>query len=1262
MATGSVPASTARQDHERFIERQLDRTRRQVKMVELAAAGITLVVGVLVFFLVAALIDHWVLGLGTFGRFTLLATLVGGIAWYAWAVIWPLLRNSINPAYAALTIEHSTPTLKNSLINFLMLRSHRGDVHEVVYEAVGQRAATDLQHVPIDSVVDYSKLIKVGYALAAIFAVCAAYQILSPKDPLQTFARVAAPWADIARPSRVQIENVEPGDAEQYFGDQVTISAVIRGARSSDRMVLRYSTADGQIEDQAVELTPDDAHHRFTTQIPRDGQGLQQDITYRIEAGDAVTRDYTLTVVSAPTIVVEKLEYDFPAYTQKARETRERSGDIRALEGTRVTIHAKANTPIQAAYLEFDPVNDHAPEATLQRQRVTLQASGTSASGSFVLELQPDRVTPKFGTYQVTFVTARGQLGQHPALHTIDVIRDLPPEVEILAPRTQQVEVPENGEAVVEVRAVDPDYALSRVGLKLASGGRELADKALLSGPSQAGQAVTKFHFRPSEFKLRAGDEIAYWATAADNRTSPQNSVADPNTARTSNQFFKIVPADPNAKPPANPDQQGQPQADRPPMGNDNPPDQPPQGEKGAPDQRNQADQGRDPNQQPMNEQGTDEGGSDGNQSEQKKPNEKNSSSEPNDQPRDQGDMGKSPNDQSQGGGAGDDQQAKDKPMPNENQGKNESGMGGGTNAGENEGEGNAAEQPQEGGKQPKGANQAGGSSDEQNKTTPQDQGAGGKDQGGAGTGQGARDPGQPKGAEGNDPNAKPDNSQGGASGANESGERPPLHEGEAFEKALERMLEKARQEQGKTPQGEAGRDTQQQPSQDDIDKLPQHLKDRLQELLKKQQQQQQQPQDGASGQQQSQPGVKGDGNQTPPQNPPGPTGENQPGEGASGEQSQPAGADKKQGTGANNERSQGGAGQQEGGDNVKPEKNSSTGEPQTEGERQGGMGQNGEAGAGRANEDNKGSVQAQEAGRDKPKSMQSDNKQPGQGNEAQSPSGSKRQSDSQGDEGGDRSGGGEQGGGQRANAAGNDSAGSNSAADEGAGAANQSGMGETAASAGDKQKAAGQTGQAGNEAGNGSTTQKDPRGDRPGRANQPNAGEQAPMQNKQPQPTGRDDREGTGQTGDFVTGGGKPSEQHGKSRFADAEGPAAEKARLDYAREATDLVLEYLKDQKDQPDQELLDDLGWTSEDLKQFLAKWEAAKRDAAVNPGGQRELDEALRSLGLRPSQDKLRRGETRSDNVRGLGDVGPTSGPPSKYLEQFRAFKKGAARGK
>ena len=70
---------------------------------------------------VSTITDHLV-GMGTVGRCLALAVLVGFSLWYLAMHVGPLLIRTINPAYAARTIEEATPTLKNSLINFLLLR------------------------------------------------------------------------------------------------------------------------------------------------------------------------------------------------------------------------------------------------------------------------------------------------------------------------------------------------------------------------------------------------------------------------------------------------------------------------------------------------------------------------------------------------------------------------------------------------------------------------------------------------------------------------------------------------------------------------------------------------------------------------------------------------------------------------------------------------------------------------------------------------------------------------------------------------------------------------------------------------------------------------------------------------------------------------------------------------------------------------------------------------------------------------------------
>ena len=73
------------------------------------------------------------------------------------------------------------------------------------------------------------------------------------------------------------------------------------------------------------------------------------------------------------------------------------------------------------------------------------------------------------------------------------------------------------------------------------------------------------------------------------------------------------------------------------------------------------------------------------------------------------------------------------------------------------------------------------------------------------------------------------------------------------------------------------------------------------------------------------------------------------------------------------------------------------------------------------------------------------------QGDQQEPPSGGhgKRESDSQGDQGGDRSGGGEEGGGQKSNRDGTGSAGQNQSADEGAGESSEQGAGRNSPNAG---------------------------------------------------------------------------------------------------------------------------------------------------------------------------------------------------------------------
>jgi hypothetical protein len=1188
--TGDAPPIVADERPDpsgQFIDRQLRKTQLQIKLVDLAVSTATCAAGLLGAMLVLILVDHWVFGLGFWTRLLAFVALIAAAVWFLGGSVLPLLLRPISTLYAARTIEVSAPTLKNSLINFLFFRGERATLSRGVYDALQDRAALDLRSVPLDSAVDRTRLIRVGYVLAAVLTMCAAYTILSPKDPFQTIHRVSAPWADISRPARVAIEDVQPGDADVYQGQQIPISALVRGIGADEQVTLIYTTADAQSVERPLAMKWDSSGRRQEVAFPPDAAGIQQVTDYRIRAGDALSRTYRLKVSPAPSFRIERVEYRYPAYMKRPAATAEGKGPIKAPEGTRVTVHAEANYPIRSAAIEFDSGGPAKGTGGGTPERVPMEFTSTSAHGSWVLELLPDRASPKHVSYQIRFTNTRGQQSENAVQFPIEVSPDLPPEVEILSPEKDRIDVPQNGSEKIEIRAVDPDFGLTRIGVRGAAKGTEVLKTDLFSDAAgRAGQTVVQYAFQPAKIGLSVGDEVVVWAVAEDNRTSPGSETPSPNIARTRNYHFRIVaPAKPNE------------------AGNS------PDGDKKQ----------------------------EGKNDDRSKPGEKSQS------------------------GAGGEQQTPGQAGSSNEQGgqeKSDSASGGGSSS---EGTAGKESQPMQQGPDQSGSGQSGAeqAGSEQSGDSNSKASSGGSQEGTGGSGEtgdsGAKDGGskengadQTSGQQGS-ANQNGDNSgsggaksEGGQAGGGAGSPREePLHDGEVIEKTLEHM-----QSSGKAGNGSDNTNSSQSSN----------------------------PRNGNAGSGQTQ--SAGQSGEKPP-------GEKQPGENAGGSAAKPqtpekAGSSSKtEPPAAKPEAGKGDAGTEgskpnEGMQGAKPEGQkpdaaTAAGEapdptgskPPSQAEGSNPQQTPGKAGAGQAGEKPQ-SGMPEGANRDRGKTQEGSGNEK-QGNEASPNSQSKHQSDSAGSSTGDRSGGGEQGAGQNARQPNGNSPGSTSAGDQGAGAAGEPGRGETGASAGDKTAAAKPTGQPGQDKGAGSATAANKGSDpssKPSTSAKPDAtaGEKQPPSAAQPAGAGSKMAGGEG----AVTGGGVPGSNSTAGNTKAGEVADNEEANLDYARKVTDLVLEYLSNQESRPDEKLLGELGWSQDDLKNFLQRWRELKQAAADTPDGKRELDENLKSLGLRPAADQVRKGASRDEQLPGLRDSGLRSSPPPQYLEQFDAFKKGTSR--
>ena len=190
-------------------------------------------VGVLLFFVAAVLLDHWIMpgGLGFWGRTLLFVLLCCGAGWYIATRLLPLLIWRINPYYAAQAIEETRPSLKNSLLNYLWFRQHHAEVPEAIFDALQSQAATGVSSVPIEQTVDRAPIIRLSYVMLAMVTLFAGYFLCSPKNPFVTISRVMLPWTKTLAPSRVKITKIEPGTTTAFRGQTVAVKAELTGLR-----------------------------------------------------------------------------------------------------------------------------------------------------------------------------------------------------------------------------------------------------------------------------------------------------------------------------------------------------------------------------------------------------------------------------------------------------------------------------------------------------------------------------------------------------------------------------------------------------------------------------------------------------------------------------------------------------------------------------------------------------------------------------------------------------------------------------------------------------------------------------------------------------------------------------------------------------------------------------------------------------------------------------------------------------------------------
>jgi hypothetical protein len=1173
---------------DQYLAKRFAAASADLKAMALTTFLLAFLVTAISWFLLGVLVEHWLVpgGLPDAVRWAWFVVGVAAALYSCAKWLFPLLRYRVNLVFAARELERGHPDLHNDLVNAVLVKERSGEAAEAIVKTLRRRAARRLSSVDEEGIVDRTPAVRLAWILTALVCGVIVYAVLAPKSVITSAARLAAPWKGMVAPARVHIDQpqlawrmpgedaaagladrsipIVNGQAELIRGRQLHVSSTIVGLETDEKPVLLVTplrddgTPDASRAPWQVAMMAGSGATRAAL-IPGPDRGLDTSVDLQIGAGDGRSERVRVVVVDAPSLLVRELRYDYPEYMGRESETLAWQGDIRAVEGTRVTVTAEANRPLDVAAIDLGCDG---------RRNVSLALDKPTAmhgKASFTLELNADRTEPKVSAYRFIYrpkVTSGHQTESDvisPLEHRIEVTPDLAPEVTIEVPEEKVLRVPPDAPVVVRVRALDPDFGLTKVHVetRLEGGDVRPGDELLVGQPRLTFRGAATLV--PQTLGAKPGNKLEYRAVAIDTRPDlPNRTVTE----------WQMLEIDASAPPQEQPPKEGEGERD----GDDGKPQDGGQG-KGQGEQNGQGQQGEG---QPGDNQGNAGG-------EQKGEGKGEGQDAPGAGNQGQGNQGQGQAAEGQGekgdGQQGDGQSGQ--AAGGQQQGEGKQGEGKGQQQGQGQqGDGQGSEGRGEPGKGEQGRGEKGeGQGSEgggQKGETHQPQG---KQGGGQQQGRGEQTQGQGQQRSGEQP--------GQAEGKGEpSTSKPVASDGTDDGEAIERLLENRRQQgEGQQSQEKQGQANQGQ------DKQGQGQGEKQQGQEGQGQQGQQDGGQPGASQGQADQGQADQGQ-----------GEPQPGEGQPGQQSEGQSGQGEPGAG------QDGAGQQ--GEGKQGEGQAGTaqeGKEQQPGTGQAGQGQqgkSGKSGLGQTGE-GQGGQQLKEGESQQGESQQGEGQQ-GEGQQGEGQQGEGQQGEGQQGEG--QQGEGQQGEGQQ-------------------GEGREKGQGKSGQGAGQRGQGVGEGTQPGGQSEQGGESQSaedgDGQGGHGGRGDASDGrggeGEAAPLERQEMQWTNQD---------------------------------------LEHARNAANLAIEHLRDSLAKGRTDVLDELGWTPDQARAFLERWQQMQQNASQGDPRQRaEFEKAVRSLGLRP--EGVRSSRAVPTDHKGGQAEGRRSRPPSDYREQFKAFMQGTS---
>ena len=368
-------------------------------------------------------------------------------------------------------------------------------------------AAVDrLQGIDPERIVPAAGLRRAGLE-AAGSALLLAVTLALAAGPLARAAESAWLWLF---PTIVHVD-VMPGDARVVAGQPVRIRAVVR---AGDRVLTRLSPS----------LLVAAGSAQRTVAMGADGDGfvfpfesVDRTFQYRIIAGSASSREFTVTALYPPRVERIQLLYQYPSFTGLSPREETDGGDIYAPAGTRVKVRVHTDKPVVSGEMALEG-----------GAALPLRPGGANV-------LDTELVLRRDDAYRIQLADSDGLRTRDGTEYFIRLMDDRPPDVRILRPAGDQRITPLE-EVAIEARAED-DYGISTFELvySVPGGATKVVPFGWTSGTQTA--KVGAHLLAAEELRVKPGDVITYYARARD-----VGRGKHPTEARSDMYFLEVRP------------------------------------------------------------------------------------------------------------------------------------------------------------------------------------------------------------------------------------------------------------------------------------------------------------------------------------------------------------------------------------------------------------------------------------------------------------------------------------------------------------------------------------------------------------------------------------------------------------------------------------------------------------------------------------------------------------------------------------------------